>query len=52
MNNKRRNDMISAEVSEKHANDNAVCDVWDERYMTPDTVFDRLKTFFQVMELN
>jgi len=23
------------------------CDVWDERYMTPDVVFDRIKTFFE-----
>ena len=27
------------------------CDVWDERYMSPDVVFDRMKTFFQVMGL-
>ena len=25
------------------------CDCWDERYMTPDTVFDRLKTFFATL---
>ncbi len=27
------------------------CDVWDERYMPPDVVFDRMKTFFQAVEL-
>ncbi|MDD4603985.1 MAG: 2-hydroxyacyl-CoA dehydratase family protein [Bacteroidales bacterium] len=27
------------------------CDVWDERYMTPDTVFDRIKTFFEISGL-
>jgi benzoyl-CoA reductase subunit B len=27
------------------------CDVWDERYMTPDVVFDRMKTFFESIGL-
>ena len=27
------------------------CDVWDERYMSPDTVFDRIKTFFETAGL-
>ena len=27
------------------------CDVWDERYMPPDVVFDRMKTFFQSIGL-
>ena len=27
------------------------CDVWDERYMSPDVVFDRMKTFFQATGL-
>ena len=27
------------------------CDVWDERYMSPDVVFDRIATFFQSVGL-
>lgn len=27
------------------------CDVWDERYMSPDVVFDRIKTFFESIGL-
>jgi benzoyl-CoA reductase/2-hydroxyglutaryl-CoA dehydratase subunit BcrC/BadD/HgdB len=27
------------------------CDVWDERYMPPDVVFDRMKTFFETTGL-
>jgi benzoyl-CoA reductase/2-hydroxyglutaryl-CoA dehydratase subunit BcrC/BadD/HgdB len=27
------------------------CDVWDERYMTPEVVFDRIKTFFETVGL-
>jgi benzoyl-CoA reductase/2-hydroxyglutaryl-CoA dehydratase subunit BcrC/BadD/HgdB len=26
-------------------------DIWDKRYMTPDVVFDKMKTFFEISEL-
>ena len=48
----------TAELIKRTCNENNMpflfvgCDVWDDRYMTPDEVFDRMKTFFEVMGLS